>query len=180
MQTDLVIDRHAATLDEQATATFSPCRTYRYALTRRWHPDWPLAAFVMCNPSTADAFRVDPTVQRCIGRARAWGAGGLLVLNIFALRSTDPKALYDHADPVGPDNDRVIAEHLSLAADPLGPVVVAWGTHGALHDRGHRVDALLRARGVRPVCLGTTRQGFPRHPLYVPASTQTCDYRGMP
>ncbi|WP_047890963.1 DUF1643 domain-containing protein, partial [Micromonospora sp. RV43] len=164
MHTDLVTDQHAATLDEQATATFSPCRTYRYALTRRWHPDRPLTVFVMCNPSTADAFRVDPTVARCIARARTWGTGGLLVLNLFALRSTDPKALYGHPDPVGPDNDRVIAEHFTLAADPLGLVVAAWGTHGALHDRSRHVDALLRARGVRPLCLGVTRAGFPRHP----------------
>jgi hypothetical protein len=176
---DLVLDRHAATLDEEATALFSPCRTYRYALTRVWDADQPLAAFIMLNPSVADAFVLDPTIRRCISFARSWAAGGVLVLNLFGLRSTDPKALYNHPDPVGPDNDLVIADHFSTDGPLVGPVVCAWGIHGALSGRAPRVERLLRARGVRPVCLGTTKGGHPRHPLYVPNATPTYDYEAV-
>lgn len=167
----LVEDRDTPGLGEEATATFSPCRTYRYALTRRW-ACWPLAAFVMLNPSTADAFVLDPTVRRCVNFAHRWGAGGVLILNLFALRSTDPKALYSHPDPVGPVNDAVIAERLS--SDKCGPpvaVVAAWGVHGVLNGRAGQVATLLRAWGVEPVCLGVTKGGHPRHPLYVRGDT---------
>jgi hypothetical protein len=142
-----------------ASATFSPCRTYRYALTRVWAPGRPLAAFIMLNPSTADALDDDATIRRVSGFARSWTAGGILVLNLFALRATDPRQLRQHPDPVG-------------------PVVCAWGVHGVLADRDQRVLELLRARCVRPLCLGTTKDGHPRHPLYVPGSTPTTDYKG--
>lgn len=146
-----------------ATALFSPCRTYRYTLTRDW-ADGPRALFVMLNPSTATEVVIDPTVRRCLGFAKAWGMAGLTVVNLFALRATDPKALYDHPDPVGPDNDHHLAEQASRA----GLVVAAWGTHGALDDRDRNVMALLD--GVDLHCLGRTQSGHPRHPLYVRAA----------
>lgn len=172
----LVTDHHAAMLDEEASATFSPDRSYRYALTRRWDPTKPLAVWVMCNPSTADAFDVDPTIRRVISFSRAWQAGGLLVVNLFALRSTDPKVLYSHADPVGADNDAVIAWWLSIDAEPVGPVIAAWGVHGQHQGRAAQVASLLEARKVRPLCLGVTKDGHPKHPLYVPNGTPTVDY----
>ena len=167
-------DRAMPGLGDEATATFSQCRTYRYALTRRWKPNAPMAVFVMLNPSTAGASAADPTIRRCLGFARRWGAGGLLVLNAFALRSTDPKELYGHPDPVGPDNDAVITD--TLTAQPGGRVVVAWGAHGQLNGRADRVTELIRASGATPACLGTTRDGHPRHPLYVRGDTHLQTY----
>lgn len=164
--TGLVVDRDDALIGG-ATAEFSPDRAYRYALTRRW-ADTPPAVFVMLNPSTADAFVEDPTIRRCLTFARQWGTGGLTVLNTFALRSTDPRALDGHPDPVGPDNDAVIRRHLAAAAG--GPVIAAWGADRAV--RAHGRDAVLCAMvrettGQVLACLGTTKDGAPRHPLYV-------------
>lgn len=164
----LVTERRRELLGE-STATFSLCRTYRYALTRRWS-DRPMAVFIMLNPSTADALVDDPTIRRCISFARSWTAGGLLVLNLFGLRATDPAVLGRHPDPVGSDNDPVIAERL-LADEPVGPVICAWGAHPGTAERAGRVLALLRNRGIRPLCLGTTKAGHPRHPLYVRGDT---------
>lgn len=175
---DLIYDEHQATLDETATAVFSPDRRYRYALTRIWDPDWPLAAFVMLNPSTADAFQADPTIRRCIGFARTWHAGGIVVLNLFALRSPDPTVLRADPDPVGPDNDAVIAHTFSTAGPLVGPVVAAWGSHGGLLGRGEAVRRMLTARCSRVLCLGITRDRHPRHPLYLRADTPTIVYKG--
>jgi hypothetical protein len=163
---DLAVDRQELLVGE-STAVFSADRVYRYALTRTW-TDGPLAVFLMLNPSKADAFRLDPTVTRCIGFARAWSCGGLVVLNAFGLRSTDPRALDGHPDPVGPDNDEVIRRHLATAAG--GPVVAAWGADRSI--RVHGRDAVLcghvrAVTGQAPACLGTTKTGAPRHPLYV-------------
>ncbi|TMF61888.1 MAG: DUF1643 domain-containing protein, partial [Chloroflexi bacterium] len=67
-------------------ATFSADRRYRYRLWRRWDGARPVVAFVMLNPSTADARRDDPTIRRCIGFAKSWGFGGVEVVNLFAYR----------------------------------------------------------------------------------------------
>lgn len=150
------------TLFDDSGAYFSPCRTYRYLLCRRW-ADTPVAVFVMLNPSTADETTNDPTVERCERRARAAGFGGLTVVNIFALRSTDPGALYAHDDPIGPENDC----HIRSACRDAGLVVCAWGTHGALTSRGENVRKMLTADGVALHHLGLNKGGTPKHPLYV-------------
>lgn len=145
----------------RSTATFSPCRTHRYALHRIWDEASPPAMFIGLNPSTADETKNDPTVRRCIGFARRWGHGGLIMTNIFAFRSTDPNALTAAKDPIGPRNDRWLRQLQHEAAI----VIAAWGIWGALHNRGREVLDLLDA----PHCLGITKCGAPRHPLYLRA-----------
>ena len=90
----------------ESSAVFSECRRYRYVLRRIWDREKSPAMFVGLNPSTADEVRNDPTVTRCIGYAQRWGAGGLIMTNIFAFRSTDPNGLLAIEDPVGPLNNR--------------------------------------------------------------------------
>jgi hypothetical protein len=145
----------------QSSAVLSPCGTYRYELTRRWS-DRPLVGWIMLNPSTADADVDDPTVRRCIGFAKTWGYGGLIIRNLFALRATDPSELEQHADPIGPDNDAHLAQ---CQHDTL--TLVAWGARGG--RRGRDVLTLLATHGVRPCRLAVTGNGQPRHPLYLKA-----------
>lgn len=147
------------------SAELSPCGSYRYKLTRARglrFPDAGTAAFCMLNPSTADATIDDPTIRRCRGFADSWGCNGLVVVNLYALRSTYPNALWSHRDPVGPDNDL----WLSSVARECGDVVCAWGAN-AREDRVRQVVQILRAAGARLWCLGRTKAGHPRHPLYV-------------
>jgi hypothetical protein len=126
----------------------------------------------MLNPSKADHVENDPTVRRCIGFAEAWGYGGVDVVNIFALRSTDPLELYGHDDPIGPENDAAI---LSAAAG-AARVVAAWGHHGALRHRGSDVLRLIERSGRTVECLGMTKDGYPRHPLYIRGSVEPVPY----
>jgi hypothetical protein len=140
---------------------------YRYLLWRRW-ADAASLLFVMLNPSTADAERDDPTIRRCVGFARAWGFGGVEVVNLFAWRATYPGELRRARDPVGPHNDGVIL----AAAARNQAVLAAWGNHGALGARDRQVAALLAP--FRPRSLGAlTAGGAPRHPLYVRAAVTT-------
>lgn len=147
-------------------ALISPDGLYRYTLERRWG-EGDFVNFVMLNPSTADASLDDPTIRRCIGFARGWSYGGLVVTNLFALRATDPKALYAHRCPEGPDNDATLAE----VAGRSGLIVCAWGAHGPRVVFGHvrGVLDLLRESGKPLHCLGTTKAGQPLHPLYLRA-----------
>ncbi len=151
----------------KSTADFSPDRIYRYAL-ERWWAEGPYCNFLMLNPSTADAVQPDNTVTRCINFARSWGYAGLVVTNIFALRSTKPEALLHHADPVGPGNDIKIL----LAANMAGLVVCAWGNDGKINGRGEQVIKMLRANSISLHCLGKTKAGHPKHPLYLRADTK--------
>lgn len=148
-------------------AHFSDDRVYRYTLWRSWSGQ-PYCLFVMLNPSTADEVQNDPTVERCERRARGWGFGGLIVCNIFALRSTDPSRLYSHPDPIGPENDAAIR----AAALRAGLTICAWGKHGWLRDRGTQVRELLRKEGIAPSYLRMNRDGSPGHPLYLPYALQ--------
>jgi hypothetical protein len=154
-------------------AVFSPCRTWRYSLTREWESslddgDELSCLFVCLNPSTATETKDDPTVRRCIGFARRLGYSRLTVCNIFALRSTDPKALYDHPDPVGPEN----LEHIAHEAVRHELSVAAWGNHGELHGQGVTVMNLLYVLAEAVNVLGINATGQPKHPLYLPADTQ--------
>ena len=84
----------------------------------------PTITFVLLNPSTADAVKLDPTLRRCVGFAKREGYGGMVILNLYAFRTKDPKVMMAAADPVGPDNDRVLADVAGT-----GTVVAGWGTN---------------------------------------------------
>lgn len=146
--------------------------TYRYELHRSWLTGYGRALWIMLNPSTADDYVDDPTIRRCIAFSGRWGLSGLDVVNLYALRSTNPRALLESPiDSVGPQNDTSVRAHLAAAATAGWPVVAAWGQH-ARRDRVEAVTAMAAVAGVLLQCLGTTLTGQPRHPLYVPGSTR--------
>jgi hypothetical protein len=130
----------------------------------------------MLNPSTADADRDDPTVRRCVGFARRWGCVELAVVNLFAFRATRPADLCAVRDPVGVENCRHVESAVRRAKG--GFVVFAWGTHGTWRNQDLTVMGWVRGAGVRPLCLGLTKGGHPRHPLYVPYATEPVAFSG--
>jgi hypothetical protein len=152
-------------------AYFSPCRRWRYALWRFWAP-LPSLHFMMLNPSTADETDNDPTVERCERRAREWGYGGLIVTNIYAWRSTDPRALLKVEDPVGPENDAVLMRAVLFARD----TICAWGTHGRKRG-GELVTGLLARQSLYALAVNQG-DGTPGHPLYLPYANEPIPYRG--
>lgn len=152
-----------------ASATFSSCRRYRYVLERTWDDQLPAVLFIGLNPSTADERADDPTVRRCRRFAVDWGFGSLILVNLFAWRTTDPRGLIDADDPVGRRNDR----WLDLMSTRASLIVAAWGVHGDFRGRADEV-----ARRLLDVhCLGMTKDGAPRHPLYMRADTQPRPFR---
>lgn len=155
-------------------ATFSPDRRYRYWLEARLTDSEGVCLFVMLNPSKADEVRSDPTVTRAKGFARDWGYGTLWVCNIFALRSTDPKALRQTGDPIGVENDH----HILKSARGANRVVCAWGNHGDHLDRGAETLRLLHDAGLSDKMrhLGMTKLDQPKHPLYLRADTQPINF----
>lgn len=154
--------------DALSTATYSDCERYRYQLTRVWDPAGRKALFIMLNPSTATEVQNDPTVERCERRARTLGFGAFRVTNIFAWRDTDPRNMRAALDPVGPANDATIQESCPWADQ----IICGWGTHGAHLDRGSQVELMLRNTGLPIHHLGLTKDGHPKHPLYIAYAQQ--------
>lgn len=148
----------------QRIAEFSECRLYRYSLRIIWDPSLPLASFIGLNPSTADEWQDDPTVRRCRNFAEAWTCGGLLMLNIFAFRATDPTDMKKVEEPVGPRNTAAyLIEQLVSCG---GPHIAAWGKHGIHRDRGE----YIKGHVPRLDCLALNQDGSPKHPLYLKRS----------
>lgn len=145
-------------------AVFDLSKRYRYTLWRVWDQQAPKIAFVMLNPSTADDTSDDATICRCVRFAQAWGYGALEVVNLFALKATDPRQLKMAIDPVGQECDR----YLLKAVQRVDRVVLAWGNWGNLYQRDQAVLSLLTPLSL--YCLGKNRSGQPRHPLYLPKS----------
>lgn len=159
-------------------ADFSPCETYRYALYRIWDTNKKMLVVIGLNPSTADEAVDDNTVAKCRKWARAWGYGGLVMLNAFGFRATDPKVMKRCSEPIGPRNDEVIR----LQCQQAGLVLVAWGVDGGMQDRDKEILKLLRedCPGVPIKCLAITKDGYPQHPLYIKSNTIPVDYPGRP
>ena len=151
-------------MSEFISATADIRGDYRYTLTRVWDSALPMITFVLLNPSTADAVQLDPTLRRCVGFAKREGYGGMLILNLYAFRTKDPKVMLAATDPVGPDNDCVLS-------GVTGTVVAGWGTK-ADPARVTRALALLP----RLHALGVTKEGHPGHPLYLPADAPLIEW----
>ena len=150
------------------SAIFSKCERYRYELRREWDCSLPPMLMIMLNPSTADALKDDPTIRRCIQRAVDSGCGQLIVVNLFAWRSPNPRDLKNNANPVGALNDKHISDALYRCHHRIGgKAVAAWGAHGGYMQRNAHVAELARDLNVKLHCLGVTKSGDPRHPLYV-------------
>ena len=150
-------------------ADLSRCGRYRYALGRRWG-EGAEALFVLLNPSTADAELDDPTLRRCIGFARREGCGASRTVNLFGWRATAPRDLVaaeaSGKDVVGPRNEAAIRDALRQCD---GPVIVGWGAQAMAEARAEALARLAAKEGRVLSCLGVTKAGQPRHPLYIRA-----------
>lgn len=150
-------------------AELSDCGLYRYILSRGECAN-PLV-FIMLNPSTADHTDDDPTIRRCLGFAEANGYDGIIVLNLYALRSTDPQGLWASQDPIGVLNDT----YLGKIANSAEHVVCAWGRN-AKADRVRQVIEILERTGIALKCLGVNKDNSPKHPLYLAKNSKIIEW----
>ena len=155
-------------------AVLSEDKKYRYSLSRIWDESKGYVLFIGLNPSTADANIDDPTIRRCIGFATNWGYGGIKMANLYAKRATDPKKLEGDPYLVGDENYDYI---ISLSKD-ASLIVAAWGANKILKSHGNQVSYTLdMLKNKEIMCLGKTKNGNPRHPLYVPYSQELISFK---
>ena len=151
----------------QRDAVIDETRKYRYSLTRSWNPTLGRVAFILLNPSTANAFEDDSTVRRCIDFATRWGYGSIELVNLFAFRTKDPKILSSVRSPIGSDNDDYIKKavvNADIVVVSWGENCVIWGKEHILSQRYKKVLKMLKELKIVPHHLGITRDGliFPR------------------
>lgn len=151
-------------------AEYSADRNYRWFYERRWAPG-DVMCWVGLNPGTGDTDDGPrPTLRRVVSWAKRENCGAVVVVNLFSYRSTDPAALSAaHVDIVGDRTDDTIRE----ASHHAHVTLAAWGSNAVIKNRSAEVLGLLD----NPMCVGVTKSGEPRHPLYVPAATEFAPYR---
>ena len=159
-------------------AVLSECEKYRYSLWRQWSKlsdsSAKLVAFVGLNPSTADADTDDATIRRCVGFAKLWGYDGLVMLNCYAWRATDPKELKCNDDVVGPLNDHML--YYWAADERVKEIIACWGNH-CDDTRALEVCCMIN----RPLsCLGQTKSGKPKHPVRLAKDTPRVGFWAPP
>lgn len=150
-------------------------QAYRYSLMRCWDETWVEGTeiamyFALLNPSTADASIDDPTARRCIGFAKTCGMKALYIVNAYGLVATQPKHLWEHRDPVGPQNHDYIRAALTAVVNVGGVFVAGWGTH-AREPEVQAIRDIADEVGASIWCLGMNDGGSPKHPLYLRADT---------
>lgn len=158
------------------TAILSPCETYRYRLERDLGMFGPVGAFIMVNPSTANASVDDQTIRKVKGFAIRLGWSRVIVGNIFAYRATDINKLATASDPIGPEN----MAHLEAIISEVETVICAWGTLDklppALRQHWRTVQRISMKASMTLHCLGTVKDGHPKHPLTLGYSTAVEDW----
>lgn len=159
------------------SAVLSDCGLYRYRLERHGLLGAGGVAWIMVNPSTADAKEDDATIRKVIGFTNRLGGGWAVVGNKFAYRATDVKELRRVADPRGPENDAHLEQ--IMAAAPV--VIAAWGPLGKLpphlRKRWRTVAAIADRVGAKLMCFGTAQDGQPRHPLMLAYDTPLVEWK---
>jgi len=157
-------------------ATFSADGRYRYRLGEVWDAERRGLLFVMLNPSRATETENDPTIARCISFTKRERGGWWDVVNLYAYVTPYPRELRSVPDPVGPDADRYLEGAVCWATVHEGLVIAAWGA-GYPPGKGRARDVLALLTKHAPVyCFGITRDGSPKHPLYLNHETQIIPY----
>ncbi len=157
------------------SAVISECSRYRYSLHRRWSLDKKKdCMFIMLNPSTADETTDDPTIRRCIGFAKQFGFGSLTVVNLFPIRATNPNRIKNR---INNHSNFWLDNHLHImkAAKKAGIIIAAWGNGPSNIKDGIKEQSIAVCKHLDDFdvqCLGTTKAGNPKHPLYLANNTK--------
>ena len=160
---DNQVTAHFVENDIISSAVYSPCKTYRYSLSRIHKRARKSLLFILLNPSTATEKKNDPTIARCQQRAKLLGYKSFIICNLFAFRTKSPLLMKNYHAPIGSENNRIIEESLRMA----NQVICAWGNHGTHLNQAETVIKIIETVGKSAYHLGLTKRNQPIHPLYV-------------
>ena len=146
-------------------AKFSRDKKERYSLKREWDKSKKKILYIMLNPSLADDKKDDPTIRRLISFTKKFNYGGFFVGNIFTTITPNPKEI----DKSLGISDKNFEELLNLI-NKVDQIVYAWGNN-------IEEPQLIKKVISRPKCFGKNFNGTPKHPLYLPSSSELESFR---
>lgn len=158
----------------QKQAILSKDKNYRYWLSRKWDFSKHSLGFIMLNPSTADSYNDDNTIIKCITYAKSWGYGGIIVVNLFAFRSTKPKELLLINNPIGYENNHYLKQMRDLQQ-----IICAWGNKPIIQKLKKKFPNYNPLEDIpkdRLYCLQLSKDNIPKHPLYLKKNIQLIKY----
>ena len=147
------------------SAKISNDRQERFSLSRIWDLNKPKILFIMLNPSYADDEFDDPTIRRLIFFSKKFKYGGFYVANLFTQITPYPKFLNIESS-IQKNNLKVIKD-LVLKSKTI---VYAWGN---LVNEPREFLSIVN----NPLCFKKNLNGTPRHPLYLPTSSELESFR---
>lgn len=156
---------------EYGLAIFSLDKKYRYLLSRKWSNDG-VCTFILLNPSTADAFKLDPTVTRAYKFAKRLGYGELVILNVFAIRGSNPKIILSDENPIGELNNKYIKNYIKKS----DIIILGWGNYGKYYNRSEYILNLLKMHKNNVFVIDINKNGEPKHILYTKNSSKFKKY----
>ena len=161
----------------KSSAVFSTCREYRWRLNRYISDSKKELIFIGLNPSLANSFHDDPTLRRLVAFAGNWGYGSLIVVNLFARISKSPKSLKTCNDPIGWNNDLELDKIINYwSKQELCDLWIGWGVNGKFMNRDVRLLRKIRNSSKKPLVIGLTKDGHPKHPLYISKLKTLCNF----
>lgn len=150
---------------ENNGANFSDDRKNRYCLWRIWDEYLPKIAFIGLNPSTANESTNDATIRRVMSFAKAWGYGGVYMLNCFPFITTDPKEIEINYDSI-----QINENYVTGIGNVCVEIIFAWGNFEIVKREAR--DERMKTLFPNAKCLGKNKNGSPKHPLYIANNIQ--------
>ncbi len=161
---------------------FSESRSYRWILKRELLSGNKSVVFIGLNPSSANSFNNDMTLRRIINFCSKWDYKNIYIINLFGLISKSPVQLSKSNDPIGGNNDLITLKSLKFwSEDSNCDLWLGWGDKGQFKGRDQKVIKLIKKfsnikssgnyLSKSALCLGLSKKGNPRHPLYMPNSS---------
>lgn len=130
----------------RAESVTSEDGVYRFRLERMWDPSQRHLVWIMLCPTLAAAGEDDRCLRKLQALTRKWEWGGVVVVNLFALRCRGSYELKQHCAPVGAFNDLHILN--AARSEHARAVICAWGNVGRWQGRSQQVVRMLRDNNI--------------------------------
>jgi hypothetical protein len=157
-------------------AIFSEEKDHRFALWRTWDRELPSILFIGLNPSRGNQFYNDPTLTRCINFSKSWGYGTMFFGNLFSNVEPDSdmmRAISMHESRIDEVTTNLWLDQMLSMTDE---VVCAWGSWDFIERRKKAVIGMISNWFESPKCFGKNKDGNPKHPLYLKATSTLKNY----
>jgi hypothetical protein len=151
----------------KTAAHFSPDGRCRFWLRRTWSdPEAPRPLWIGHNPSGAYELHDGPTRRRIIEFCKLWKQPGCDLGNLYPFKSPDPAVCRRIAASTKAQLQENL-DHLARLSAQASMIVACFGN--IARDQAwvdHVFEQIASVRPGMPVyCLGTTKDGAPKHPM---------------